>query len=214
MPRKKGKNKYKRRQRKRYERYNASLVVPSGMPKTGRAKLSYCENLAMVSSTGNLTATVWRAGGAFDPRYASGGHQPMGFDQWAVLFNHYTTAGSRAEVTFNPIADSPAMCGIYLEAANSPSYTIFTEFVESGKGQYALLNDNETSKKLVCNYSAKKFFNLTNLKDNNSRIGADVASSPTEDAFFIIWMQSQDLGTTMTVNGLLKIDYIFYFFIC
>lgn len=210
MPPRKYKNKKKRRN---YRKKRNGLVVPRGMPKTGRAKLSYCENSNLSGTSGNLASVLWRANGAYDPRYATGGHQPYGYDQWTALFNHYVVVGSRITVKFRPTADTPnQIAGITLLPDTTIPYTVYTTFIESNpSSKYVMLNDSERFQKLTCNFSAKRFFNCSNVKDRVATIGAGVASNPTDQAYFCVWSQSQDITTSHTTNTLITIEYIIDF---
>lgn len=210
MPRK---SKTSKRNRKRKYSKKQELVVPRGMPKTGRCKLHYCENNTLSGSSGNLASSIWRANGAADPRYAVGGHAPYGYNQWTALFNHYLVVGSKITVKFRPSADTPnQICGITLIPDASVPYTVYTTFIESNpRSSYAMLNNNESYKILTCKFSARKFFNCDNPKDRIESIGSPIGTTPSEEAFFCIWSQPQDITTTHATNCLITIEYIIDF---
>lgn len=184
------------------------VSVPSGMPRLGRAKLTYVENGLLSATSGSLASQIWRAGSCFDPRHATGGHQPMGWDQWTALFNHYCVVGSKIEATFSPTTDVPMVCGVYLSADASAPYTTWTNYIEAKKGTYRVITDSDKTVKTSGKYSAKKFFNLSDVKDNISRIGARIDSNPVDDAYFLTWCQAQDVSSSVTANMLIKIQYI------
>lgn len=212
FPKKNGKRRKPRRgRRSRRRRNNGFLNVPSGMPKTGRANLRYVELSTLTGTSGALQTSKWRAGGAFDPRFASGGHQPMGYDEWATLFNHYVCVGSQAKVTFSPeTAALNVMCGVYLDSTTT-TYNSWVEFAEARMGTQVMISDPLKAKIVTVNYSAKNFFNVTDIKDNLTRIGAAVTANPADDAFFIVYIQATDESTTAVVIAKIQIDYIIDF---
>jgi len=58
-------------------------------------------------------------------------------------------------------------------------------------------------------YSAKKFFNVTNVKDNLTRLGATFGSNPTDQAFYNVFISSPGGGlTSPAYNVVVMIDYI------
>lgn len=202
------KKKYQRKKRKpRRKRNNGFLSVPNGMPKTGRAKLRYVEFRSIIAATGSLITVEYRANGLFDPRADTGGHQPMGFDEWAALFNHYVVVGSKCTFVFSPTTDTNMTCGVYLSSAPS-SYTSWIEFNEAKRGSQRMITDAEKTTTVSVNYSAKKFFNITDIKDNFSRLGAAVSADPTEQAHFIGWIQATDLNSSVTAECSVAVDYI------
>jgi len=62
--------------------------------------------------------------------------------------------------------------------------------------------------RLVAKYSAKKFFNVKDVKDNLDRIGSAIGSNPTDPAFYNLTIQSEP---SMTVELLVLIEYIVLF---
>lgn len=48
--------------------------------------MRYCDKIDISVDTANLTETVYRANGLYDPQYATGGGQPLFRDQFAALY--------------------------------------------------------------------------------------------------------------------------------
>lgn len=213
------KRKYKKRTyRKKKKAYRSrkaltSNYVPSGMPTTRVAKLRYVEHISLQSVLGNIATYVFSANDLFDPNHTGTGHQPMGFDQWATLFNHYTVLGSRctAKVGFKANNVSASMVGIYITDGKISPYTDSDQFQEARKGQTRMLSSGQSFPvKLAQNYSAKRFHNVTDVNDNISRLGAAVSTSPVEEAYFNLWVQTKD-GATKNFSLTVEIDYIVTF---
>lgn len=187
--------------------------VPSGMPIQRVANLRYCQTFQLTSTTSSIVSQVFRANSIYDPDYSGLGHQPMGRDQWAALYNHGVVIGSKINVQC--ISPSPETelfwTGCMLNASTTVPYGSATAFVEARKGSYKLCNPTQgKSNWLTSMFSAKKYFNIKDIKDNLDRLGFQVGNNPTEEAAFIVWMQALNSGT-VTAEYVVTIDYIVLF---
>lgn len=195
--------------KKRYRKFRR-MGIPSGMPSQRVAKLTYVNNTEIQSNLGVIGVLKYRANSLFDPDYTGVGHQPYGFDQWATLFNHYVVLGSK--ITFKVISSvpdslSPCYLGCYLSDDVVIPYTEAYQLMEAGKGSYRLMNPaNNRPVMFGSKFSAKKFFNVTNVKDNY-RLGAPVTDSPEEGAIYNLWFQTGN-GTTSTVYVSVRMEFI------
>jgi hypothetical protein len=192
------------------------MGTPSGMPIMKVAKLRYCEETGFTSTSGAFSTHVYKANDVYDPDYSGGGHQPMGFDQWALLYNHYIVLGSRMRVYLHASdSNTDSMtCGIYLDDDQTLSYNTIPALIEARKGSFAQVGlpaGGNVGKKLTGKFSTKKYFNITNVKDNLDRLGANVASSPSETASYHLWYQTADQVTTASLRAVVIIDYIVLF---
>jgi len=83
-------------------------------PPRFRKTLRYAEvGLAHSSGAAGIGATYFfAANGLYDPNITGAGHQPMGFDQMMLMYNHYTVVSSK----------------ITIEANNAGAYGLFPAF--------------------------------------------------------------------------------------
>lgn len=68
---------------------------------TARAKHVYC-----TTQTANVTTTLaeaYRGNGMYDPDAATGGHQPIGFDQYTALFRQFEVKSSTIDVSVKAV---------------------------------------------------------------------------------------------------------------
>lgn len=201
---------YRKRPRRRALVLN---YVPSGMPTQRVAKLKYCQVNALTSTTGILNEQRFSANNIYDPDITGGGHQPMGHDQWLALFNHYVVLGSKITMKFcdSDNTVTPAHVGLYLSDGKTLSYSTGYEYIEARKGQYRMMVPNQGKALILRNkFSAKKFFNVKDVKDNTMRLGAAMGASPTEQAYYHIWFQTIDASTN-TMRYIVEIEYIVLF---
>jgi len=220
--RKRASTTYKPRKRvftkkKFYKRRRANIPTGVGSQKQKIVKLRYCIiNELDVEPGGSAVSLFFRANGPYDPEYAVGGHQPMGFDQMSLLYNHYVVLGSKVTATFTPrianTSGAAVVSGIEITddavVTTVPRHTI----LEQRKGLYrTVTTSNNKPFTLSRKFSAKRFFNVKDVKDNVTRIGAPNAALPAEEAFFRIFMMSGDVNVAddpPSFNVLVTVDYI------
>jgi len=191
-----------------------------GIPNSKIVKLRYVEwytfNLSGVSSG----VAVYRANGPYDPYAGTGGHQPLGYDQWAALYQHCVVLGSKCSVGFDAGFDSsarPLLVGVYLNDDTSTPATI-ASLLEDPKSRIAQVNcfsgAGKSRARVVHTYSAKRFFGLRDVKDNKYEIGSAVGTTPTEEAIYSIFCQlpAGTIGGAQTlIQAKVTIDYCIQF---
>ena len=196
--------------KKRAKRSYANGQV-SGMPRARRTTLRYSDHYPTVTSTlGTVTNYFFKANGLHDPDAQAGGHQPMGRDQWALFYNHYTVVGAIIRIRIMPNNGNvvPCMAGVYLNADGTSTMTTPAQFIEQKRGMYRQFHGGESRPiTLVCKFSARKFFGCKNPEDRED-LGASLTTSadPTELAYFNFWFLTMD-SSTHSVNVTFSIDY-------
>lgn len=214
--------------RRKYARASIEGFAP-GMPKVRTARLRYVQTQTMTTAdAGALADVAYYANGPFLP--VTGGHQPMGFDQWSALYDRYIVKGSRISIrAHHPRAftggvdvasTSPVMVGCYLSDVYSHGYTTFSSFIEAKKGTWKMLplTTEATGKAYMygSTFSTKKFFNISDVKDHLTDLGATIGANPASpfQAIYNLWVQSYGTlaaGTTAKVDLVVTIDYIIEF---
>lgn len=209
----------KRTYRKRTTLFRPQKILKVGFPKTTMVKLRYVDSIVIDPGVSTLATYAFRANSCFDPDFTGTGHQPMNFDMWATLYNHYTVVGSKIRCNFfGSIGSSKAV----VSGINLSDDTTFTNdastMMEQGLSRYHLAYENPVANKgngsyVTKGYSCKKFFNLTNPTDNSDRIGAPVSTNPAELAYFIVFVgglaSSADDPSAYRIN--VMIDYVVVF---
>lgn len=193
-------------------RFKRRGVAPSGMPRVDRAKIRYSDVVTVSSTTGILGSYVFRANSIYDPDFTGTGHQPMSHDTWSTLFNHYTVTGAKMTITVHPLAGNTTsgVVGIFLNAGSSAPYGNITGFIEAKRGAYRQIS-HQASKgsRLSTKFSARKFFNVSDVKDVG-KLGAAFGANPSEEAYFVVYYQDQE-SSSSSVRVTVSIDYIVQF---
>lgn len=209
-------------------RRTVQSLAPSGMPKVRTAHLRYVQLANFIRIDGTLGTVNFVANSAFAPSSLGTGfthidpHQPMGFDQWASLYNNYVVMGSKitvvrigctADTEPQPDQTEAGRFGVYLSDSATPAYTRGTSYKEARKGQTRQVSNNQrTAQRATAYYSPRRMYGIKDIKDNQDRLGANTSSNPTERALFILWAQfEQDPAVETTWNFEVTIEYCIQF---
>lgn len=210
----------KRRTTRKKTVFRPQRLLTVGFPKTNMVKLRYVDAFTLDPSVATISYYSFRANSCFDPNLTGIGHQPMNYDLWTQLYNHYTVVGAKITCTFNTPLTAQSGGLIYgcILADDSTSTTDPTTMMEQGLVKYRIrdnhINTSGTKAPTVTKcYSAKKFFNITNITDNQQRLGSGVGVNPGEIACFNVFAgptpgSSTDINTIFVT---VTIDYIVLF---
>ena len=172
-----------------------SLPV-SGFPSRKIVRLRYAQTINLnASGTGTPVHHNFCANGMYDPDLTGTGHQPMGFDQWMTVYDHYTVLGSKCTARYIPNTTTdfaPMAFGIMLTDDGTFPYLDIDAIVESRAGGRAYrlgaLNNSATSRNLSVTrfFSAKKALGRPTVVGEEELKGSAIAN-PTEQSHFQIW---------------------------
>lgn len=199
--------KYNRRPRHRRRRRRMRLAN-SPFPKTRVAKLTYYDEVELDSTGAVPDQHSFRANGLFDPDYSATGHQPMGFDQYMALYNHFEVISSKCTAKFIP-SGARAYVGVYLDD-DSSSLPAFTTLIEQRANKTGLLIGSSVKPFTIKTYySQRKAFGkrVAGAVDQRGSINSD----PTELQYFKIWQRGINAVDPPATMVLVRIEYIVKF---
>lgn len=225
--RKKNYSKKKPTKRRNYRRrrYNKSSVTTgsasskiiktnnSPLGQSFKATLPYFENSINLDPT--LAGVGWynfSANGLYDPNITGTGHQPLGFDQMMLMYDHYTVIGAKITVTFINIDGTyPMIVGIKV-ADDVQSSSDLTQIIENGNCNYTTVGSYKTDQSIVTltkKIGIKKFFKKPITDDNYS---GSVNANPAEQVYFSIFCaNTSDTYDGSGVRLNVRLDYITLF---
>jgi len=172
-------------------------VFPPSITKT----LRYSTTFSLASTSGAITSTqVFRANDLFDPDFTGTGHQPMGFDQLMLWYNHFCVVNAKIRIVAkNTVGSAPTVC-LRVDATSTP-LTVIDRVVEVGG---CITEDLEVKGSYGANKILSISVDIAKLQGvSRSAITADpslrgdAATSPTEITYFHITMWD----TTGTTGG-------------
>lgn len=184
-------------------RYRRGRLPPlAGYPKSKLIRLRWVENVVLDPATGSLDVKYFACNGMTDVTGTSSGHQPRGFDQQMLGYQHYTVIGAKFNARLVPqvsagVVDSqtPFVWGVgVMPTASITGLTSPEEIIESRLGgtTYRLAGVNNTygsgitAPSLTRVFSTKKYFNKTAVVGTPGYEGY-TSANPTELAFFTLW---------------------------
>lgn len=219
--------KYAKRQKRTYsgakrvsKRRYTSRVKRSYVPKRSLGPIGFPRLLKMthkyVSAPtqlncvgGNMSLHVFCANGMFDPDISATGHQPMYFDQMALIYNHYTVIGSKITIQVQTTEEvlGPMIGCLWIDDDSITTSTSLSEVAE--RGRYPLVNfggpNSDPRTTFKAKWSAKKFFGKGAMA-NNALQGTGSAN-PSEISNYKFAYNTVD-GTSATIYLTVSIEYI------
>lgn len=186
----------------------------TGLPQKVMVKHRYVHSWEAEATTGGAFNTVtYKANGMFAPSVTNIGtpHQPMYFDQYAALYNHFCVIGSK--ITFklaNRRADenvaSFRYC-CYLDDNNTVNATNIDAICEATQGRpmTVVSGDSTDTHIKTLKFSAKRIFGKSVL--GNKELTGTPAADPSELSYFIIGLQANP-GESFHVSVTAEIEYI------
>lgn len=215
--RKNKKRTYRRKRvvKKRRGVFRLQKQMSVGFPKTTVVKHRYVDAFSINPSLGNVGYHWFRANSLYDPDVTGAGHQPLGFDQWSTFYNHYIVIGAKIKATFSLAATgtevgSIMVAGVVLSDNSSGPTDVPTLIEQSNSNKkYSYFNLSDRPKTVSKGYSAKRFYNLTNISDNQTRLGSNVSGNPAEFAYFGVYVGNANTSIDCpNILVMVQIDFI------
>lgn len=192
---------YRRRshyRRRRSVRVRRRLPL-NGFPATKLVRHRYCETFNVTQGvSGTPEYVVYSANSMYDPRTATGGHQPMGYDEMAAIYGHYQVVGSKITAQFTPVAITSGgsaatipmafICGVFRDDNSTPPVGI-DSIREDGRGTWGLTTSARPWSTRA-KFSAKRQYGPDWVA---STLGIS-GSNPANQTFFILWMMNNEEG--------------------
>lgn len=190
---------------------------PSGFPRQKSVILPYVAPVVLTPTLGAFSSYQFRANSIFDPDLTGGGYQPQGRDQWAAFYGQYVVTKLEVDLSFcrnDNATPVNVVCGAVLTDDTAlPPGPSWLSMVLDGKSTYGQLTPTASTKlKHKVTYDAKSFFNITDIKDNQERLGAVVGSNPPVDGapILTVWSQAFNYGAIPAIGDihvLMKLKY-------
>lgn len=190
-------------------------IMGTGLPQKVMVKHRYVQSITFQSTAGSFNTFAWYANGMFSPAVggptAAGAHQPMYFDQYSALYDHYCVIG--AKVTFkvacleaNDNESAFRMCA-FVDDNNTLTATNIDAVCEATTGRTMTLipADSTDQKVKTLKFSAKRTFGKSVL--GNASLSGTPLANPTELSYFILALQaSPALSYSALITA--EIEYI------
>ena len=140
-----------------------------------------------------------------------GGHQPIGFDQMMMMYDHYTVIGARVRVTaWNQDPDESQVIALHIKDNQSVN-TDSNNILENGLNRWALLGttgSGSDTKTLSINCSISKFFGRKVLQGD--KYSGSATTDPTDGVYLHITAIPVTGGAAvpLSIRTCVEIQYI------
>lgn len=181
-------------------------------PTRYRASLRYADTITLSSTSGAVASWVFAANGLYDPDVTGTGHQPAGFDQMMLSYEHYCVTKARISATFhnNTTSVFPTV-GVSVNAAATP-VTLVNQIVEDGLVTTNRLYSNGVFGAVATlqrSIDIARFGGVDDILDDNSYRGT-VASNPSELSYFILQLwDTESTTSTCSVDLIIEFEAVF-----
>lgn len=191
-------------------RVKRMAVMGTGLPAKVMVKHRYVDTIGLSGTTGAPSAYFFSANGMYDPDITGTGHQPLYFDQYAALYNHYTVIGSKVTFRCAPAANSYStmrVVGTIDDDASNVSNNVdaISEQTQGTNIHIFPANSTDTVRYVRLKWSAKKIFGGSIL--GNDKLRGTPTSNPAEQSYYCLVLQPA-IGTNGAINVVVEIEYI------
>lgn len=171
--------------------------------------MRYCQQVGLAVTSGTVATQVFRANSIYDPDVTGVGHQPLGHDEWAVLYNNYKVKSARITITAGNNHDSVTpVISVTRTDSTVGSTGNMASICEQPNTKWMTLSNGDAGpsvKSLTMGYVGRKQY--PNLRGDDTLRPA-FGSDPAEGCYWVVQMQGIQGTESVTVPLLVKIDYI------
>jgi hypothetical protein len=177
-----------------------------------RKFLTYYESVNMTAASAATASYVYSANGLYDPNITGTGHQPAGFDQMMLFYEHYTVVKAKIIVQMINLQATECCTAVVSQKGTNTPVTVFYQVVEEGYMQkvdlaYYLIPGYMKQLESTCEIG--KFEGTPQPLDSHDMRGASNAN-PSEQVYWHLQAQNIDAATVnVQLNVLIEFDAVF-----
>lgn len=180
-----------------------------------RRHLRYQESISTTGSAGAVAGYVFSANGLYDPNFTGTGHQPMGFDQMMIFYDHYTVLrSSLTAVWVNLTTTQMIKVGTMVASGPTMYSTNYQTNLEAGGVNYTTLSvpggwNSTAVQRVSCDLG--KYQGVQQPLDNPDLRG-DVSNNPAEQTYYILlnWNSQNSAVPSYLVDVIIDFDVVFH----
>lgn len=187
------------------------------VPHETTVRMRYVDQILINPAIDSLATYAFRANSLYDPNYTGVGHQPLGYDQAATLYERYCVVASKITVKLaSQTTDNgylPTIFGIYQDNDSTPPSSA-QAMIEQGRCKHRIItanpNASNSSTVLTSSYSAKKYYGYKDFRDAKDSISSAMGGNPGKIRYFVLFAEPLDpnLADIPPLPVLVQIDFI------
>lgn len=175
-------------------------------------KIRYTEFVNFNPTVGAAAVLIFKANGCYDPNFTGIGHQPLGFDQYMAMYEHFRVVSSTCTLTVMPDPTLSATNNFVIVNRLSDSTAAITNsarLIEAGFCSWDTVSPGDSAKRVVKSFDTNKYF--PNQKNSFNVVGSQTGD-PSELALYHLSVDSvPGTGDPGIQYGFVVIDYIVQF---
>jgi len=192
------------------------ILTVRRMPLFGlrtRKRLQYFEAVSTNGTASAVYSYVFSANGVFDPDITGTGHQPMGFDQMMVFYNHYTVMNSKIRCVYQNTGTVDTHVALSI-SGTSTTITDYLQLVENGELIYTVITPSGIAGSIATlrhSVNCAVFQGLQDVMDDPDMRG-DVASNPAELVYYHLsfWNPVNATVPSVLLDVYIEYDVMFH----
>jgi hypothetical protein len=180
----------------------------------GPVRLTYHTEITLSGTYPTPAWHIFSANGMFDPDITGTGHQPYGFDQYMLQYNHYTVIGAKCNVwTENSSQQNPYWL-LIRTAAGTTTLTNRLQCLEAPidftRKYIGVRAQRDSHSKVSRGCSIKRFLSQDPMQEDSN--AGSAAANPAEGVYFHVGVLGKDAFTSTGSQVLnVSIEYIAIF---
>ena len=183
-------------------RRKSRIKYAQGFPAIKYVKMKYVETLKLdPAAIATQGIYIFKCGDLYDPNYTGTGHQPLGFDYWSNLYDHYDVMASSIKYSVRVAQPQGAPTAQYLVYGRVGDNLSISGQTDSVMEQPGIVKRNLMA---GSGYGSSASFRLSYRKSKRFRTNNDtraqVTSSPAEQTYFVLGVQSMYTTLDSTIG--------------
>lgn len=184
-----------------------------GFPSQQSVCMKYIDYVYF-GGTGSLTTYHFHQNSLYDPLASTGGHQPLYFDQYMAIYNHWVVNKARIKVTFigTTASQVPVYGGIYVNDDTSVVSSSYVTLAEQSSARGKTVSDTNDNPVSVYGevYDAVKTFGPNTI--GNANLRGSASANPSETSVWTVFCQPLDITSVYGIYGFVEVEYEATFF--
>lgn len=177
----------------------------STFPKSVSVPFKYVDDFILTPPSGGAPKHhFYSCNSLFKPDTTLPGHQPLGFDQWMLMYDHYIVMGAKITVKVSYANDTsaahPVTCVVIIRDQVSTSSSA-TNTMEQPNAKWVNLGPQTRSASISHKWSARRAWGIQNPAALE-RAGGTTLTSPADQQYFAIVVFPTDQSGVVDVSEL------------
>lgn len=178
--------------------------------------LYYESQFTLTAAAGAPDTDFWFANGIFDPSVSGTGHQPMGFDQMMLMYEHFAVLRSTITLTgMGNTAGDLVRFGIYI-SPDAVALTDPSRIMENGLVRTVMSECKEVPKAKTQSLTldVAKYFGKRSWMDilDDEKLTGTVVADPTEGVYYAVvgWCPTAAVTWSLKYEVCITYDVCFF----